>query len=578
MPGQQEVTVEEGERRPLIPRVGSARRPSHQTTSYASSHAKFYKAASRSMLGASINADTIEQGSTVTHEKWGVGTVAEVIECQPETKALVGFEDGQCRLFKLSALTLMSLGESLRRGGTDEGEMEAEEEDGWKPYEYTPGTTPLTTTIAMVVLGELEERKMSNGEYEYKRAWNYLNALLVFVPLCFAANYGTSSQAFIFVCCFFAIIPLAGLLGHFTEDLACHVGSALGALLNASFGNATEIIISVFAVKKRLFPVIKNSMLGSVMGNMLLVLGCAFLSRSIPNGTEQRKKELARSALWEFNAQAANVFASLLFLSSVALTIPTAYAQLHVRMNQDPSAGLPGVPPPQGSIYDVSRATAIAMIVCYCAFLLFQVKHNDVFAGGNNGAEGEGAAEEEEEEAPKMSKAVDIGGLALVTVLIAFVSEFLVGSLEEAAAAMGLKEAWVAVILLPIIGNAAEHATAIVSAYKGDMEIAIGVAVGSSIQIAGFAVPVLVIVSWMVNGSDDTLGETPVKYCGDQPCPGALDMNFHPFSMICMVLSVIVVNTIVTDGKGSWLEGLALLTTYVVVAIAFWYVPSKSDA
>lgn len=466
----------------------------------------------------------------------------------------------------------------------------AEEAGDWEPYEYKPGDEAIVTSIALVTFGELYQRRGPDGQLQYKRAYTWLNALLIFVPLSFIANYGVDSSAFTFIMSFLAIIPLAGMLGHFTEDLAGHVGSALGALLNASFGNATELIISVFAVKKNLFTVIKNSMLGSVMGNMLLVLGCAFLSRSVQNGTEERKKELAKSAVWKFNAESANVFASLLLLSAFALAVPTAYAQLHV--------GIGGEGPAQKDIYDMSRATAIAMIISYILFLYFQVKHNEVFnaadrqededeAGGAEGGDGamdvektEGGGADDDEEAPKMSKWFDIAGLGFITVLIAFVSEFLVDSLEDATSSLGLSESWVAVILLPIIGNAAEHATAIVSSYKGDMEIAIGVAVGSSIQIAGFAVPALVVASWMVNGQnpDPLMENGTLKMCGNLPCPAALDMNFHPFSMTCMVLSVIVVNTIVTDGHGNWLEGVCLLITYCIVGIAFWYVPENSDA
>lgn len=565
-----------------------------------SSHRTFVKSTQKGL----IRGAAVKDGSTVQWRGGGgaslaqlhpgaQGTVLNVVDTPDRGQmAHVWFELGDAsRAFFVPSTNLSVLVAPLGAQGQVQdaaGAAVAEEAGDWEPYPYKPGDEAIMTSIALVVLGELYQRQKSDGQYEYKRAYTWLNLLLIFVPLSFIGNYGMDSSAFTFIMSFFAIVPLAGMLGHFTEDLAGHVGSALGALLNASFGNATELIISVFAINKKLFTVIKNSMLGSVMGNMLLVLGCAFLSRSVQNGTEQRRKELAKSALWEFNAESANIFASLLLLSAFALAIPTAYAQLHI--------GVGGSGPAQKDIYDMSRATAIAMVFSYVLFLYFQVKHNDIFnaadrqevepeaeAVGNDDVmdveKTEGGADDDEE-APKMSKWFDIGGLGVVTLGIAFVSEFLVDSLEDATSSLGLSQSWVAVILLPIIGNAAEHATAIVSSYKGDMEIAIGVAIGSSIQIAGFAVPMLVLASWIVNGQnpEPLMDNGTLKMCGDLPCPAALDMNFHPFSMTCMVISVIVVNTIITDGKGNWLEGACLLITYCIVGIAFWYVPENSDA
>eukprot|EP01062_Namystynia_karyoxenos_P058650 TRINITY_DN50164_c0_g1_i1.p1 TRINITY_DN50164_c0_g1~~TRINITY_DN50164_c0_g1_i1.p1 ORF type:complete len:614 (+),score=173.09 TRINITY_DN50164_c0_g1_i1:75-1916(+) len=599
---------------PLVPNArGTAKRAAAPSIGAAgrSSHAHMIKSTSKSFtgvgrrdskyeLGAHVGIRSTSSASGASQLRTGAqGTVAGKFETDHGTMLLVAFDDGLVRVMPQHVLQAAGGGhvKSVQEpgpagpAGAPAGDEDVEE---WQAVEYEPGD-PILKSLAMIVFGEQQWRKV-NGREEHRRAWSWLNSLLIFVPLSFIANYGDMSASVTFIFSFLAIVPLAGLLGAFTEDLACHVGSALGALLNASFGNATEIIISIFAVQKKLFTVIKNSMLGSVMGNMLLVLGCAFIARSVPNGTEERRKEQQRSALWNFNAESANVFASLLLLAAFALAVPTAYAQLHVRRvaqelspaeaatPEDIPRSHTDSPPSSRDIYDMSRATSIAMILGYIIFLFFQVRHNEVFNASDrdNGSEdGEGEGEGEEEEAPKMSKLMDMSGLLFITVLIGFVSEFLVSSLEDATEKLGLSEAWVAVILLPIIGNAAEHATAIVSAYKGDMEIAVGVAIGSSIQIAGFAVPVLVVVSWIVNGQNpkpllEDSGK--VKMCGSEPCPGALDLNFHPFSMTCMILSVIVVNTIVTDGKGTWLEGITLLITYCVIGIAFWYVPTDSDA
>jgi len=297
------------------------------------------------------------------------------------------------------------------------------------------------------------------------------------------------------------------------------------------------------------------------MSNMLLVLGCSFLARSVPNGTEDRAKEIQQSALWSFNAQSANVFASLLLLSTFCLVIPTAYAQLLSSSKTEVGAVA------ELDLYEASRGTAIVMMVSYAIFLIFQVQNAAIF----NAEEGE--EEEEAEEEAKFSVVTDLLGLGLLTVFIAFVSEFLVGSLESATVSLNLSEAWVAVILIPIVGNAAEHVTAVGAAYngkggKGDMECAVGVAIGSSIQIAGFAVPLLVVMSWIINGTDPE----PIMR-GGELFPGALDMNFHPFSMTLMTLSVMIVNTIVIDGNGSWLEGITLIACYSVIAVVYWFVP-----
>eukprot|EP01065_Artemidia_motanka_P035663 TRINITY_DN43564_c0_g1_i1.p1 TRINITY_DN43564_c0_g1~~TRINITY_DN43564_c0_g1_i1.p1 ORF type:complete len:620 (+),score=197.70 TRINITY_DN43564_c0_g1_i1:57-1862(+) len=594
------------EAQPLVPGRAAAREAAASTGSRIllatahSSHKSMFKLTGRMasrqvQTGAKVHLRSTPPGTATAVQVGARGTVTQLIETADRgTLAMVFFEGSGAELVPVSSVGVITSAPALGQVQDDShgaaGPALAEPSE-WLPYEYKPGDEPILRSVALVLLGELYQRQGPHGLYEYKRAYTWLNLLMIFVPLSFIANYADLSSAVTFIFSFLAIVPLAGMLGHFTEDLAGHVGSALGALLNASFGNATEIIISIFAVKESLFSVIKNSMLGSVMGNMLLVLGCAFISRSVPNGTEERKREMERSALWTFNAESANVFASLLLLAAFALAVPTAYAQLHIKKDD---AGA-GDPPTPTEIYDMSRATAIVMVIGYIVFLVFQVKHNEVFNAADRAKDDDGADEmgdpgtsaaqksepEEDEEAPKMSKWFDIGGLLFITVLIGFVSEFLVSSLEDATDSMGLSEAWVAVILLPIIGNAAEHATAIVSSYKGDMEIAVGVAIGSSIQIAGFAVPVLVIVSWIVNGQNPsplTNDDGTVKLCGAHPCPGALDLNFHPFSMTCMVLSVIVVNTIVTDGKGNWLEGITLLITYVVVAVAFWYVPEHSDA
>lgn len=508
----------------------------------------------------------------------------------PPPSALSGLPRAQTQ-----GTPLLGALESQLAGGMPP-EDDAAAEDEWEAEEVHGD---LIASVVCAVLGEPQKR----ADGRRRREWARLNLLLFSVPLCAAALLCGWGDGCVFILAFLGIVPLAGMLGDFTDDLSGHVGSTLGALLNASFGNATELLICIFAIRKDLFHVIKNSMLGSVMGNMLLVLGCAFVARSIDN--PRRPAAQNGSPLWDFNADAANIMGGLLLLSSFTLAIPTAFAQLHLPAAavsvavgaDDGGDSLDAQHPQDRAIFGVSRVSAVFIIIGYVTYLYFQVSHSDVFdkaADKEGDEEGDGAGEAAEKgddgdddggEETRYSFAFDIGGLAVCTVLIALLSEWLVDALQPATVQLGLNEAWVAVILLPIVGNAAEHATGVTSAWRGDMEIALGVAVGSSIQIAGFLVPVLVLVSWAVNGHAPTpltikTGEHAGEklMCGERQCPGGLDLNFHPFSMCCMLLSVIVVNRITEDGRGSSLEGACLLLAYCVIGGAFWGIPADSNA
>eukprot|EP00759_Apiculatamorpha_spiralis_P019129 PhF_6_TR25310/c0_g1_i1/m.34942/K07300/chaA, CAX; Ca2+:H+ antiporter len=350
-----------------------------------------------------------------------------------------------------------------------------------------------------------------------------LNILLLVVPFSYIAVLLDWSNIAIFFLNFLALIPLAAMLGDFTEDLSLRSNEAIGALINVTFGNATELIISIFALKAGMFDVIKQSLVGSVLGNMLLVLGCSFIA----GGVKQSQTK--------FNATAANVYCSLLLLSTMSFVIPTAFVQLHTN--------------PQ-DILHVSRQIAIVTFLTYIAYILFQlVTHKSLFDGEA------GDDDDEEEEEPQFSFVFAFIGTGVVGVLISFGSEFIIGSIEGAAREWGVSKHFLSVILLPIVGNAAEHATAVTQGYKGNMDIALGVAIGSSIQISSFVVPMMVIVSWMMNLT--------------------LDLNFHPFSTAILFVSVITTNSLVFDGKSHWLEGLMLLSAYLMLMIAFIYAPDK---
>ena len=357
-----------------------------------------------------------------------------------------------------------------------------------------------------------------------------LNVLLVFIPFAFLSHAFGWSNVAVFFLNFVIIIPLAAMLGDFTEDLAMRSNEAIGALINVTFGNATEMIISVFALRAGLFDIIKQSLIGSVLGNMLLVLGCSFLAGGV-------KRSQAT-----FNTTAANVYCSLLLLSVMSFIIPTAFVQLHTNAVD---------------ILHVSRQISVVTFLTYVAYITFQlVTHKNLF-DGDEGDKPKAEDEEEEDEEPQFSFWFAFVGMGVATVLLSLGSDYIIGSIEGAAREWGVSKHFMSVILLPIVGNAAEHATAVTQGYKGHMDIALGVAIGSSIQISSFVVPFMVLVAWAMG------------------LP--LDMNFHPFSTAILFASVVTTNSLVMDGKSHWLEGLMLLSAYMMLMIAFIYAPDGSD-
>ena len=381
----------------------------------------------------------------------------------------------------------------------------------------------------------------------------YMNILLFAALLSFPAVQWDWGPGFVFTTAFIALVPLAAILGDLTDDLACSLGDTWGAFLNVTFGNATEVIICVVAIQHNLFSIIKASMLGSILGNMLLVLGSAFIIA----GTG-----------FTFNRTGVSIYSSLLLMSCFALIIPTALAHL-------PSVVQGGRTVPfylgagnEHIVLKVSRYLSLICCACYFVFVYYQSANRHHFEDvgsdeelgkmershliGGDEASGE---DEEEEEEPQFSPSFAIAALAGVTILVSIESEFVVQTLEPFAVTSGISQPFIAVILLPIVGNVCEHASAIMMASRGKIDVAIGVAVGSSIQIAVFVIPVLVLISWALNGENpDALNSGP----------GALDLNFHPFQTVLLLVSVLVVNAVINVEMGTWITGLFLLLTYTV--------------
>ncbi len=354
---------------------------------------------------------------------------------------------------------------------------------------------------------------------------NLLNLLLIFVPIAVVLELMHANPIAIFAASALAIIPLAGLMGRATEHLAEKLGQGIGGLLNATFGNAAELIIALVALRKGLYDVVKASITGSIIGNILLVLGLSILLGGLKYSRQV------------FNTAAAMLGSTMLALSAIALLLPAIF---HLLVANKPNV----------LEQDLSLEIAIVLFITYILSLIFTLRtHSHLYAGG--------ADEKEEEEAlgtHGWSQKRSIVTLLVATALVALMSEFLVGAVEEASHKLGLTEIFVGVILVAIIGNAAEHSTAVLVALKNKMDLALNIAIGSSMQIALFVAPVLVFASYLFG----------------KP----MNLLFTSLEIVAISASVLVVALIAQDGESNWMEGVLLLAVYVILGLTFYFLPA----
>ncbi|KIO34797.1 hypothetical protein M407DRAFT_16745 [Tulasnella calospora MUT 4182] len=517
------------------------------------------------------------------------------------------------------------------------------------------GTTALNSPLDASAL--TEERKHSKRKLSYWQAllkpkkkvgstptWSsslraivfasWLNILLVFIPVSWALHFAIDNDTVIFVTAFLAIIPLASLLGFATEELSLRVGETLGGLLNATLGNAVELIISIIALTKCQLRVVQASLIGSILSNLLLVLGMCFFA----GGT--------KFATQGFLLSAAQLNSSLLTLSVVAVLIPATFHAALTTSGDQTNEGTITTDSEGDRILKMSRGVSIILLFIYGCNLAYQlwshahlyeskeaggvqksVKYpdsvrlphwngskrslkgstealNGVTAASNVLAgvtasttgpvdgeaagrpsmseshhtgpqhvavssdghllasipepEAEGEDDGEEVEEPQISVIAATVLLIVVTVLVAFTAEFLVDSINGLVDNSPLSQEWVGLILLPIVGNAAEHVTAVTVSVKDKLDLSIGVAVGSSIQISLLVIPFMVVLGWIIG----------------KP----LTLLFDPFEAVVLFLTVITVNYVVADGQSNWLEGMILMCLYVVIATALWFYPGNDPA
>jgi len=355
----------------------------------------------------------------------------------------------------------------------------------------------------------------------------WLGALLIFLPVAVFLEVTGGNPTLIFVSAALAILPLAGIMGSATEQLAVRAGSTVGGLLNATFGDATELIIAFFALSAGKLEVVKASIVGSILGNLLLVMGAAVFLGGLKY-KEQR-----------FNLKSAGTISSLLVISILALMIPTIF-DLTAR----------AVAPGRVAALDVnlSDATAAVLILVYLGYLYFTlVSHRDILST----ADDEGA--HEEHDGPLWSVPLAAGVLAAATVAVAFMSEFLVGTLEAATVALGLTEFFVGLILIPIIGNAAEHAAAVMFALRNKMDLSMTISLGSTVQVALLVAPLLVLAGLIVG----------------QP----MNLVVTPLELVAIFGAVVIANSVVRDAETNWLEGLLLLSVYLILGFAVFFYP-----
>ena len=352
---------------------------------------------------------------------------------------------------------------------------------------------------------------------------NRLNILAVAAPVSWWLRYAAPESPWVFMTAAISLVPLAGVIGLGTEELACQAGPGIGGFLNATFGNAAELIIAVIAFGDGHIALVKASITGSIVGNLLLVLGLSIFVGGIGRPSQK------------FNRTAATNTASMLFLAVVALVMPavfnlSVYGTLAVHTR---------------AIDRLSLGCACVLIAAYIGSLIYAFRaHRNLFRG----------EDEDCRTSPTLSVGGAVAALAIGTILTTVQAELLVGALKPALEQFGLTELFVGVVVVAIIGNAAEHYSAVLAARRNQMTLAVEIAVGSSAQIALFVAPVVVLYS----------------FASGRP----MSLLFNPIEIAAIALSVMATSFVVIDGESNWVEGLQLVSVYLILALAFYLVPA----
>lgn len=351
--------------------------------------------------------------------------------------------------------------------------------------------------------------------------------LLIFVPIALILELTHADPTLIFAASAIAIIPLAKLVGTGTEELALHTGPRVGGLLNATLGNAAELIITIFAIRRGLIELVIASITGSIIGNLLLVMGASLLLGGLKNGTQR------------FERRNAGLTAVLTFMAILVLAVPSTFDA--------------AIRPNVVAELQLSEGVAIVMIILYLLSVVYSFTAKDRTVEGTPVKPDAAHAHK-----PRWSMGLALGVLAISTVGIALMSEFLVGAVEPVTEQLGLSQFFIGIILIPLIGNVAEHLVAVQVAYKNDMELSMNISLGSSLQLALFVAPVLVFVSLLF---------------GQQ-----MFLVFTSFELVALLASGAIAVFVAQDGETNWFEGAMLVALYIVLAIAFFFLPTAGEA
>jgi Ca2+:H+ antiporter len=360
------------------------------------------------------------------------------------------------------------------------------------------------------------------------QGWPYL--LVPFIPLAIVLEIAHAGPVALFVTSALGVIPTAALMGRATEELAARSGPGIGGLLNVTFGNAPELIIALFAVNKGLHEVVKASLIGSILGNILLVLGAAMFVGGL--GRDRQT----------FDRTAASAQSAMLLLAAVALVMPAVYELVDGRGLPSPGAEVVNY---DSTVENLSLFVAVVLMASYVAGLVFSLRtHRDLFNPHHEGGD-------DDAHATSWSVRRSVLALSIAGLAVGGMSEILVGSISETAEKVGLSEFFIGVIVVAIVGNAAEHWVAVLVAHKNKMDLAVNIAIGSSAQIALFVAPVLVLASYFLG-----------------PHPMALVLN--GFELASVLLAVMIANHVTNEGESTWFEGLQLLAVYLLLGGAFY--------
>jgi Ca2+:H+ antiporter len=345
----------------------------------------------------------------------------------------------------------------------------------------------------------------------------FLYAMGALAPVAVVGSLLGWSPAIVLILSSLAMIPMAGLLGRATEELSAHTGPRVGGLLNATLGNAAELIIAIFAIHRGLLDLVKASITGSIIGNVLLVLGLSIVVGGLRNGTQK------------FNRDHASIQATSMFLAVIALVVPSIFGHTIDETNHN-------------AVEYLSIGVAIAMIAIYLLGLVYAL------LGRNR--------QEEESHAAKATWSTRRAALWLLgsAAVVAVLSEVLVASVEPAIQSLGISEFFVGIVLIPLVGNAAEHLVAVQSAWKNHMELSLSVSLGSSLQVALLVAPLLVFTSLAMGNP--------------------LTLAFNQFELIALAGAVLIASMAASDGQSNWMEGAQLLAVYVILSLAFFFLPT----